>query len=398
MVTRGQDYAAAAARAATLADLDPNEFDRFRQLCRASGEEFWGLSDGDLLKALGLVPVADPISLGAVLLFGTQEVVERWIPNAEFLFQDLRVGSQHANKRLTGPLLAVAEAMRKLIDERKATTELMAGLIRVEVPLIPQVTRREAVANALVHRDYTVLGPTLVQITGSEFTVANPGGLPPGVTIANILDQSRPRSPILAAAFKRAGLVERRGKGVNDMFEAQLRAGREAPDYSRSTSDSVIVSVPLGTADLDLVRFLLSFENQSHRLLSLDELRIVHEVKASGSAGGAELGEALGMVPATFRSIATRLVELEILESRETGRSRRYHLTARFYDRAQDRNAYVRVKGADPLQTAANDPGLCRCVRRQHSRAGGRTLPNLAHAGTRDPQAPGRGRPASAGG
>ena len=83
-----------------------------------------------------------------------------------------------------------------------------------------------------------MLGPTLVQITGSEFTVVNPGGLPPGVTIANILDQSRPRSPILAAAFKRAGLVERRGKGVNDMFEAQLRAGREAPDYSRSTSDS----------------------------------------------------------------------------------------------------------------------------------------------------------------
>jgi len=180
MVTRGQDYAAASARGATMADLDPREFDRFRRLCRASGEEFAALSDPDLLKALGLVPIADPISLGAVLLFGTNSAVERWIPNAEVLFQDLRSGSQGTNQQLTLPLLAIAETLRQLVDERNATTELMAGLIRVEIPLIPQVTRREAVANALVHRDYTMLGPTLVQITSSEFIVANPGGLRSG--------------------------------------------------------------------------------------------------------------------------------------------------------------------------------------------------------------------------
>lgn len=203
---------------------------------------------------------------------------------------------------------------------------------------------------SLVHRDYAALGPTQVQISDSEFTVSNPGGFPPGVTVANILDQSRPRSPILAAAFKRAGLVERRGKGVNDMFEQQLRAGRDAPDYSRSTSGSVIVTVPLGSADLDLVRFLLTFENETHQILGLDELRILHEVRASGSATGSELSEALSMLPATVRAIATRLVGLGILEARGNGRSRKYHLTARFYDLAQDRNAYVRIKGADPLQ------------------------------------------------
>lgn len=47
---------------------------------------------------------------------------------------------------------------------------------------------------------------------------------------------------------------------------------------------------------------------------------------------------------------ATRLVEKGILESRGAGRNRRFHLTARFYDMAEDRDAYVRVKGADPLQ------------------------------------------------
>ncbi len=350
MVMRGQDFAAAVARGAALDDLDPNEFDRLRSLCRGAGDDLGELSNSDILRALGLVPLNDPLSLGAILLFGTEDAVRRWVPNAEFLFQDLRPGDTSANTRIVGPLLRAAEALRDLIDRRNSITELMAGMQRVEISLIPSVTRREALANALVHRDYAALGPTSVQITGTEFVVSNPGGFPPGVTTANILDQSRPRSPILAAAFKRAGLVERRGKGVNDMFEQQLRAGRDVPDYSRSNAESVMVTVPLGNADLDLVRFLLTWENQRQQPLNLDELRLVHEVKSSGSATSLEVAETLNLIPATAKSLLGRLVEAGILESRGVGRSRKFHLTARFYDLAQDRNAYVRVKGADPLQ------------------------------------------------
>lgn len=274
----------------------------------------------------------------------------QWVPNAEFIFQDLRKGENAANERIIGPLLRIAESLQALIDVRNSVTELLAGMHRVEVSLIPSVTRREAIANAIVHRDYSALGPTRVQIDDAEFVVSNPGGLPPGVTIHNILDESRPRSPILADAFKRAGLVERKGKGVNEMFEQQLRAGRDAPSYARSTSNSVLVSVPLGTADLDLVRFLLTFENEQQRSLGLDQLRVVHEIKALGAAVPSELSESLSMLPATVRNIATQLVELGIVEARGTGRSRRLHLTPRFYDLAQDRTAYVRVKGADPIQ------------------------------------------------
>ncbi|GAA3707847.1 RNA-binding domain-containing protein [Gordonia hankookensis] len=350
MVTRGQDFAASTARDATLADLDPTEFNRFRRLCLGAGDELAGLSDQDVLRALGLVPISAPLSVGAVLLFGTEAAVQRWIPNTEVLFQDLRAGHQPTNLQIVEPLLRTAEHLHELIDARNTITELMAGLHRVEIPLIPSITRREAVANALVHRDYAAMGPIRLQLTDSSFVVASPGGFPPGVTTQNILDQSRPRSPILAAAFKRAGLVERRGKGVNDMFEQQLRAGRDAPDYSHSTSDSVVVTVPLGNADLDLVRFLLTWENEHQRPLSLDELRIVHDVKTSGSATSSEVAEELHLISATAKSSLGRLVESGILESRGVGRSRKYHLTARFYDLAQDRNAYVRVKGVDPLQ------------------------------------------------
>jgi ATP-dependent DNA helicase RecG len=352
LATRGIDYAVSLAMGATLSDLDPAEFDRFRRLCsRSPGQEGLSrLSDRDILKALGLAPKDDVVTLGAVLLFGTQEAVQRWVPTAEFLFQDLRKGSSATSVRLQGPLFQVADQLDQLLEVRNSTTELMAGLLRIELDLIPRTTRREAVANALVHRDYAELGPTSVRITDTHFIVSNPGGFPPGVTIDNILDQSRPRSPILADAFQRAGIVDRKGKGVNEMFESQLRAGRDAPDYTGSTSSIVTVTIPLGTADLDLVRFLLTFENDRQRPLTLDELRVVHDVKAGGSATNTELAEDLRLSPAAIRSATARLVEAGVLEARGNGRNRRFHLTARFYDLAQDRNAYVRIKAMDPLQ------------------------------------------------
>lgn len=127
----------------------------------------------------GPPPVSAELSLGAILLFGTAQAIRRWIRNAEFLFQDLRPGDLSANVQIVAPLFRAAQELRALIDERHRVTELTAGMQRIEVPLISSVTRRDAVANALVHRDYAVLGPTRVQFDGAEFVVSSPGGLPP---------------------------------------------------------------------------------------------------------------------------------------------------------------------------------------------------------------------------
>jgi hypothetical protein len=52
------------------------------------------------------------------------------------------------------------------------------------------------------------------------------------------------------------------GAEMNEHVAAAAAGGPDAPDYSRSTSDSVVVTVPLGLADLDLVRFMLTWENE----------------------------------------------------------------------------------------------------------------------------------------
>jgi ATP-dependent DNA helicase RecG len=84
------------------------------------------------------------------------------------------------------------------------------GLLRVGVPDYSERALREALANALIHRDYQRLGAVHFQWHPDRIEVSSPGGFPEGVRLDNLLVTApRPRNPLLADAFKRAGIVER---------------------------------------------------------------------------------------------------------------------------------------------------------------------------------------------
>jgi ATP-dependent DNA helicase RecG len=350
---QGRDYAATPAKGAGLTDLDPAEFDRFRRLCGTGKGDptLAGASDLDLLKALRLtLPEHDnALTLGAVLLFGTTTAIARFVPTAEVVFHELRHNSISTSESLQQPLLRSAERLYELIEVRNTEQELMVGLHRVGIPRIPAGTVRESIANALVHRDYAELGPVQVQLSETGFRVSSPGGFPPGITLDNLLNDSRPRSPILAEALKRAGVVDRAGRGVSQMYEQLLRAGRGEPDYTTSNPKAVIVVVPADSADIEMVRFIVEFETTTQQVLALAQLRILHDLKANGPQTTGELSAGLREPPATTRTNLTRLTELGFVEARGAGRGRRYHLTAAFY-RLADASAYLRLQDTDPIQ------------------------------------------------
>jgi predicted HTH transcriptional regulator len=96
--------------------------------------------------------------------------------------------------------------------------------------LVVPDARREDLANALIHRDYSRLGAVHVQWHEDRIEISNPGGFPEGVRLDNLLVMPpRARSPVLADAFKRAGIVERTARGIDAIFFEQLRNGRQAP-------------------------------------------------------------------------------------------------------------------------------------------------------------------------
>lgn len=354
---RGRDFAEVPAREATLDDLSPREFDRFRRkAAEGTGDRVLAsLDDGELGRALGVIRDNGSgdreITIGAILLFGRDHIIRKYVPNAEVAFQELNDDlSVRTNQISTSPLIRAADHLREQVMLRNPEEELTWGMLRVAIPRIPESAVREVVANALIHRDYAEQGAIRVQIDSEKFTVYSPGGFPPGVTIDNLLDVSQPRSRILADAFKRAGMVERTGRGIGIMYRSLLRIGRDTPHYGLSSPQSVMASISIGPADIEMARFIVAREHESGTPMKLRELQIMHELRQLGSASLEELSTATRSTVDATRHVITHLVQQGLVEVRGAGRSREYHLASAFFRYAEDREGYIRVRGVEGNQ------------------------------------------------
>ena len=240
--------------------------------------------------------------------------------------------------------------LEERVNARNAEEDVDVGLFRVALPPYAALTIRELIANALVHRDYAQMGPTLVQMNKDSLTVSNPGGFPPGVNTINLMSvMPRPRNPALADAFKRAGLVDRVGRGIGRVFEHQLSLGRPSPDYSGSTAESVVVRVRSGPADSDLAGYIAQYR-RSGQELDLQDLLTLHEIRAERRITTARAAELFQVDPSSARAKLNALVERGLLESRGESRARTYHMTAAVYRRLGEPGQYVRIKGFDRIQ------------------------------------------------
>jgi len=346
-----QDFARVAMPALTMDDLSVVELARIRDLVEGGGDgSLRTLSDGDLLKALDLIAPSGDITIGALLLFGRDDSLARYLPTHEVAFQELDALEVRTNQINRAPLFRAMAELADAVRARNPEEEVEIGLFRVGLPRFGEVAVRELVANALVHRDYTATGAVVVELTGQALTVSNPGGLPEGVTLANLLTTPpRPRNPVLADAFKRAGLVDRTSRGINRVFLSQLATGRPAPDYGRTTQSSVVARLRSGPADRELAGFIAE-SRQKGQEFSLEDLLTLHEVRLERRISTARAAELFQVGAHEARLVLNHLVERGLLEARGESKGRTYHLAASVYRRLGEPTQYVRTRGFDEIQ------------------------------------------------
>ncbi|MFW6012326.1 MAG: ATP-binding protein [bacterium] len=350
------DYSSLVLPEATWSDLDPLELDRFRRSVRErrgrSDESLLDLSDLDLAKALGAVEANGAVTAVRVLgllLFGREEALRRHLPAHEVAFQELRGTDVEVNDFFRWPLLRAMEELEARWRARNREQELMVGFLRIGVPDVPEGAYREAAANALIHRDYSRLGAVHVQWHPDRIEIANPGGFPEGVRLDNLLvTPPRPRNPLLADAFKRAGIVERTARGIDTIFTEQLRNGRPAPSYDRSDEAGVVLVLPGGTANLDFVRLVV--EESRDRPLVLDDLLVLNRLWQERTLTTGEAAALIQKPEAEARAVLARLAEAGLVESRGRSKGRTWHLSAATYRRLGERAAYVHQRGFEPIQ------------------------------------------------
>jgi ATP-dependent DNA helicase RecG len=308
------------------------------------------LADRDIARALGLAP-ADEVTTGALLLFGRPEALRRYVPTHGAAFQVLRGAEVEVNDFLYFPLLRLAEEMFARFSARNRQEELQLGLQRVSVHTYSVAGFREALANALIHRDYTRPGAVHVRWSSEQLEISSPGGFPSGIRVDNLLvAPPHPRSPLLADSLKRVGLVERAGRGISRIFTEQLRFGRPAPDYGRSTNDHVIAILPGGPANLAATRWILEQEAQQGTPFALAELQVLAELTQQRRATTAELARLVQRSDNETRRLLMRMVERGWVEARGDGKGRSWHLSSALYRALQVPSGYVRVRGFERSQ------------------------------------------------
>ncbi len=351
------DYSALVVPDARWADLDPLEFERFRRLIRESGgrgdASLLGLADLELAKALGAVEANHTVSAVRVLgllLFGREEALRRLLPTHEVAFQVLSGQKVEVNDFFRWPLVRLVEELLGRFRARNREEEILVGMFRIGVPDYPPAAFREGLANALIHRDYTRLGAVHVQWHHDRIEISNPGGFPEGVRLDNLLvTPPRPRNPLLADAFKRAGIVERTARGIDTIFYEQLRNGRPAPHYERSNETAVVLVLPGGEANLDFVRLLVEESGAGHDL-GLDELLVLNALWRDRRLTTEDAARLTQKPAADARATLNHVVEIGLVESRGERKGRTWHLSAATYRRLGEPAAYVHQHGFEPIQ------------------------------------------------
>jgi ATP-dependent DNA helicase RecG len=351
------DVSAQPVAGATLADFDPLERERLRQAVQQYGGDrvLLDLDDEALDGALGLTVRQSDGSrlptLTGMLLVGRESALQQLVPTHEFAFQVLAQQSVKFNEFRRYPLLKAVDWLETNFKPYNPEQELQVGLFRVPVPLVDMGAFREAVANALIHRDFHRLGAVHIRLEDDALVVSNPGGLVDGVTLSNLLvTEPRPRNRSLADAMKRIGVVERSGRGVDTIYRGMLKFGRSAPDYTRTDTQNVVLRMPTEPADLAFRRMVVDEERRRTSELPIDSLIALGALRQLKRLSAEELAERIQRDIASAKRTLEALTEAGFVEAHGATRGRTYMLSAAVYGSVADKAAYTRQAGFTPIQ------------------------------------------------
>ena len=351
------DVSAKAVAGCTLADFDPLERERLRQAVQQYGGDrvLLELDDEAMDGALGFTQRQSDgtrvPTLTGLLLIGRESVLQQRVATHELAFQVLAQQAVRFNEFRRFPLLKALDWLETNFRPYNPEQELQVGLFRVPVPLVDMAAFREAVANALVHRDYHRMGAVHVRLEDEALVISNPGGLVDGVTLANLLvTEPRPRNRALADAMKRIGVVERSGRGVDTIYRGMLKFGRPAPDYGRTDSHSVVLSLPTVPADVAFRRMVVDAERNRNAELPIDSLIALAALREFKRLPADALAKQIQRDAASAKRTLEALTEAGLVEAHGNTRGRSYTLSAAVYSVVSDKAAYTRQVGFGPIQ------------------------------------------------
>ena len=196
-------------------------------------------------------------------------------------------GPTTAREECSGPLVETVACCLSFIGRHTRRFESVSGTRRQVLPEYPDAVLREAIVNALAHRDYGLEGATVdISVWDDRIEVRSPGTLPGHITIDNMRAEHYSRNPRIMRILKTVGLVEEYGEGVDRMYREMESRLMEPPAFEATTS-----SVTLTLRN----RFLVDVEDQVWLMqigredLTMNERRALVTARRNGAVTPREL-------------------------------------------------------------------------------------------------------------
>lgn len=346
------DLSAAPIEDAKFTDLDPAAMERARELLRLQPglADLAALDDGSILEALSLANDSE-LSQAAILLFGKQSAIARFIPQHEITILRYVTATRYDQRvDLRGPLLLEFD---RIEDALAAATSLRTvqprGFAQLEIPTLSWEVAREAILNAVAHRDYFPRQGIIVAIHSDHVDITSPGGFLGGIHPGNVLRHPPVhRNELLARALQRLGLVNRVGLGVDRIFEGLLRSGSRPPTYM-ADEISVSLTLPLGGSD-ELAAWVVEREKEDGPL-TLDDLIVVRRLVDVGSIERASAADQLQLSEVDAANHLADMRKRGLLIARGRGRAASYGLPRPLSER-------LRGKGVTDADRPLEDEGV----------------------------------------
>ncbi len=335
----GPDYSAELCPGTTINDLDAMAIKRFRELwARKTGiGDIQQWSSEQLLGDSELF-VEGQATYAAIALLGTSRAVARHLSQSEVIFEyrssESSIPYQQRKEYRQGFLLYDVD-LWQTINLRNEIQQHRDGLFVWDIHTFNEAVVREAILNAICHRDYRLHGSVFVRQFPRMIEIVSPGGFPPGITAENILFRQFPRNRRIAEALSKCGLVERSGQGADRMFVESIRESKPRPDFTHTDEHQVAVTLRGEVQNPSFLSFLAQATNEGLGSFATKDLIVLDSIQREQN------------IPSEFKDRLVGLLDSGVIERVNDRKNSRYILSRRLYAFLGKRGVYTRRRGLD---------------------------------------------------
>ena len=298
-------------------DFESDAFKAFRKMATGNNrmtETDLRINDKMLLDNLNLTE-QDYIKRAAIMLFhqnpqqyvvGASVKIGYFNTPADLSYQD----------EIQGPLITMADKVVELVYLKyfKGTISYK-GIHRIETYPVPRAAFREAVLNAIVHKDYSTGNPIHIHIYTDKVLIYNDGKLPENWTIEDLFTAhtSKPYNPLIANTFFRSGQIEAWGRGIAKILEACKEQNMPEPFY-RVRSNEVMIGFNTKTASQETSQETSQENNGRSSGVSVLQDRIIELMQNNPKITAKIIAKEIGIAPRNVQTHISTLKKLGLIE------------------------------------------------------------------------------------